>query len=238
MKKGSLKKFFFKVMKKSAVFAIFVCLFISLAALAKKSFLLKYPNESNVQVIIPSAVLTQDGEYLSFHIKEHPYFPKYDGRTKVLYAETEGPFTLSAFLEKFNVPTDTETCKKMYSDNGVKKNVTDKKDIKIYKYNGLIIKEQFTPEFKGVKVNQKSWNIYAGVKNYCLDIHFSKTNFDEQDEKSFKEFLDSVKILDQKGNELKAFSIEDFAKEQQEKNGKMSTEELMNEYLKLMKNNK
>lgn len=61
--------------------------------------------------------------------------------------------------------------------------------------------EYLIKEYQGVRVNQKHFNAYFVKDEMWVDVHFSKTLFEEGDERVFYDAVDTVKFVEAAGGE-------------------------------------
>lgn len=100
---------------------------------------------------------------------------------------------VSAFLEKAPHSGDSTGCRSYYWGKA-KDSPLRKVGIKKYELSDFALVEYIVPKFRGVEVNQKNINIYLAVDNYWIDVHISKTDYQDADEKYFRSIIDNISI--------------------------------------------
>jgi hypothetical protein len=61
--------------------------------------------------------------------------------------------------------------------------------------DGIARVEYVVPEFKGIKVRQKTIHAYLGAGDLCAEVHLSKAGFEPGDQSLFEEILSTAKLL-------------------------------------------
>ena len=100
---------------------------------------------------------------------------------------------ISAFLERAPHTGNSKECRSYYWEKA-KQSPFKKEDIKQYELNDFALVEYIVPEFQGMKVNQKNMNAYLVVDDYWIDIHISKTDYQDSDEQYFRTIIDNVYV--------------------------------------------
>lgn len=102
-------------------------------------------------------------------------------------------FNLSIFIEKTDSKGDKKTCREFYW-NKAKNSPLAKENLKEYETDLLAIVEHDTKEFNGQTVNFHSINAYLVKERYWIDVHISKVGYSKNDEKLFKDLIESIAI--------------------------------------------
>ena len=113
--------------------------------------------------------------------------------TRFLADNPDSGVIISAFLEKAPHSGDSKECRSYYWERA-KDSPLKKVGIRKYELSDFAVVEFFVPEYQGMEVNQKNINAYLAVDGYWIDIHISKTNYQDSDETYFRSILDNVSI--------------------------------------------
>jgi len=101
--------------------------------------------------------------------------------------------TLSIFIEKSEQDGDRLVCRDFYWSKAEKSPLA-KENLKKYETNNAAMIEHDTKEFNGMKVNYHSVNAYLASADYWIDVHVSKTGYEEKDKQEFEKVLKSLSI--------------------------------------------
>jgi tetratricopeptide (TPR) repeat protein len=103
---------------------------------------------------------------------------------------------ITAFLQQVAFPASAEKCRDEWwpgSKNALRIRRDDLQET--FVQDGIARVEYIVPEFKGIKVRQKSVHAYLGSSDLCAEVHLSKVGFKAEDEKLFDDLLSTVKLL-------------------------------------------
>lgn len=109
-----------------------------------------------------------------------------DQRTEVI---------MSIFVEPAAGDGDYKACRDYYwplveSSPVIEENI-------IFSERGeMAIVEYIIKRFRGLKINQKNFNVYMARDGFWIDIHLSKLYYRESDQRQFEKVLDGIRIID------------------------------------------
>lgn len=122
-----------------------------------------------------------------------------DRKARRILAHTDHGYNVSVFYE----PIDhAGRSARDYRDSVLADFKADKDpsfrrdDLKATEYGAVPTLEYFLREFRGVRVNQKHLNAFYVKDGMWVDVHFSKTLYEEGDEKVFYKALDTVRFVE------------------------------------------
>ena len=118
--------------------------------------------------------------------------------TQMRAMERKDALMITAFLQRVNFAGGAEKCRTEWW-SGTEKGLKDKKlklqDLQQNMNGDAAVVQYSVPEFNGNKIAQKVVHAYYGARDLCAEIHLSKVEFKDDDQKLFQDVLSSVKFL-------------------------------------------
>jgi hypothetical protein len=109
------------------------------------------------------------------------------------YAPDSG-ILMSAFIEKRPSAGTPQQCRDFYWTTA-QKSPLSKEKVRLFERWQMACVEYIVPEHIQMKIQQKNINAYMTRENYWIDVHLSKVNFTESDEKLFESILGNIAIV-------------------------------------------
>jgi hypothetical protein len=103
---------------------------------------------------------------------------------------------ITTFLQRVTFPAGAEKCRDEWWPGTKQSMVMQRDDLQesLLK-DGIARVEYVVPEFKGIKVRQKTIHAYLGAGDLCAEVHLSKAGFEPGDQSLFEEILSTAKLL-------------------------------------------
>ncbi len=170
-----------------------VSLFTSYLTLACLSLTQVWAQDSStVSLSLPDIQWSLNLNLPGFELKQQDIAQNGEA-ARFLADNPESGVIVSAFLEKAPHNGDSKACRSYYWGKA-KQSPFKKEAIKEYEQADFAFIEYTVPEYQGITVNQKNMNAYLAVDDYWIDIHISKTNYQDSDEKYFRSIIDNISI--------------------------------------------
>lgn len=167
-------------------------IFYAFCCLARAAFGV---DSDTLRLILPSKSWTLEMSFKGFEVQKENFLPDFQGR--MLQAEnSSNQLIMSVFL----VPAEKKITATEYRDiafENLQKTPFKFSNVKKYEKDGKAFTDyivQDVQEFKNL--NQKNICMYIVKDNTWIDLHFSKVNFKEGDQKILDEIVNSVKIVE------------------------------------------
>ena len=127
-----------------------------------------------------------------------------DGRGRKLSADHEAEgYLLTIMIAPASTPrVSSQDLRDLSAERLRSANAIRRDEFKIGAHKQTPTIEYLVREHKGQPLNQKHLHAYLSRDNIWIDIHFSKTNFRDGDEKIFHTRLDSLRLTDSAGRAL------------------------------------
>lgn len=127
-----------------------------------------------------------------------------DGRGRKLSADNEAEgYILTIMIAPASTPrVSSQDLRDLSAERLRSANAIRRDEFKIGAHKQTPTIEYLVREHKGQPLNQKHLHAYLSRDNIWIDIHFSKTNFRDGDEKIFHTMLDSLRLTDSAGRAL------------------------------------
>ena len=65
----------------------------------------------------------------------------------------------------------------------------------------MILVHYLVPEARRLRVNQKNINAYIYRDGTCIDIHISKVDYSQEDDRYFEAVLDAIRFVEKSGTQ-------------------------------------
>lgn len=119
---------------------------------------------------------------------------KPDGRRYFVAGNESTGVVVSVFLEEADPNSKNQNCRENLVERLKAPATYSRKDSKLYEKGGFTFLEFLIPEVEGVKVRQKNLVACLVRDNVYIDFHFSKTNYQSDEERLFFEILDTLQF--------------------------------------------
>jgi tetratricopeptide (TPR) repeat protein len=159
-------------------------------------------NESNgkVRLFLPEKTWVMEVNIEGFKLEEN--LLSFDGESRRFFVSNENKnLFMSVFLEKAEGLWDSKDYREYYwneykRNTAKNKELSEPEEIRIWEEGEKAMLEYINKEFEGIKINQKHLHLFMTKEDIWIHIHLSKVDYKPEDEKLFREILDSVRIID------------------------------------------
>ena len=117
----------------------------------------------------------------------------------MMAADSKSHVIMSAYIEREKRRRTVEECRKFYGNRS--KAVFAWKDVREEASDGMILVHYLVPEARRLRVNQKNINAYIYRDGTCIDIHISKVDYSQEDDRYFEAVLDAIRFVEKSGTQ-------------------------------------